>query len=607
MNAEGHVAFWTNENNSEAWIPKDRVDYAVSKGLIPLTAEELVARRQAQPEQPTKAAHVNEEGLVAFWDEKAGTEAWVPADETRLHRAVENGLQPLSLEELEAKRGEVEQQKYEESLDAPGEAFLGALVSSGTWGAPEAVYGAVGYDDFVTRSKDLREENPISTFAGDTLGYMLSPIGVALTGGAGLSTAGATAAQKIAGKFVSGGSTAMTRAAVPKAGKIIAGGATEGMAIAAADEIREQVYQKEFKAEQIAMKMSMGAVMGGAMPLVGLGAAKAAGKVAGPAKRLMAKLGGKEKGVDAAVEHKALSNYKAKLEKEIADADTLLPSPEVGAKQSTINAIKDELVEVEEVLKQSRQGFFQKIGRPIAFAMRNPLIGGMTGVAVIGSSGNIVPALMLYGAGKILVSKTARKGYSAVGSVTNKPAKYAAKVGAIKMFSDTDLEKVAESMFSQTPDEIAEDAYMGYMEAGLDEKTAMTLASFEREKLSIAQEAIQSGNTPRTSKILNALEDPRRIITRIERLEATREDIQILRRLSPELYQQVAKRATQLLKEKTISADLRQQIELILNPDSGNPVTSLIQQVHQAGGESPDPRGRTYDASTNMQRITKNG
>ncbi len=260
----------------------------------------------------------------------------------------------------------------------------------------------------------------------------------------------------------------------------------------------------------------------------------------------------------------------------------------------------DRLSDLSQKVSKSRQAIFETAARPLAFLRRNPMHGAkMTaGAMLLGTVGVSVREILTNTAvATAKVYKTAAKSFPLMGSV--------GKISSIKILTDREFEEAQESAQEQDPMIIGQDAMVGYSNAGLDEQFSTEMAEFESKRLGAIQEVLVSDDKIKASKTINALEDPRRITMRIRRGEATREDIQVLKQLFPQAYQELAMTAQQLLKDKNLSPERRQQLNLIIEPDGFSRVSQIIKQVFQQSEESPDPRGRTYDMQTNMQRIAR--
>jgi hypothetical protein len=688
----------------------------------------------ALPEAPVnpgeKKSYLNERGEVAFWDPSTNTEKWI--QHSFANKAAEQGLIPLTFEELTAKQ-------HEKSLDSPWEAFAGSAVSQATMGASDLIANVAGADDYLQRREDLRNRNPIASLAGDITGTVASsiagPIGL-------IGKVGAKAAKSIAGK-------------------IIARGAAEGGATAIAADIANQSIANQFDVEGAAKRVAAGMALGGGLSVAGIGLSKVAGKVksslykrAGVDEGRFLKLIEQEKklveematpsAIAEEVREQALKKMAAahgkytsnvdkinalntaknklvqgfeipKISPQAADEASALTaklkeqilkqekgavvlhknreafiekinllktqeSKEAAAKYlssltDSINAtqqkitslraaeqkISNELInrakkealleidnnllritdeskalkgtmdkigndvlgpsmsqgvkeikqnllnEVRREISQNRKELFKATSRAVSFFRGGPLFAGVLGGISAGSLSGIFLGIAGYAAGKALMSPTAIGIYSKVGPKVGRAVgkfKQPAKFGLIKMISDAQFEAAREEIKFVDPEIIRQDALEGYMAGGMNKLDAEEMANIEATRVAVAKDALEGNDRFKASKILNALEDPRRILERLKNVTATKEDIFVLKKVFPKVYRQIVINAEyHLKKEKNLSPETKRQLEMIVGNESK--ISRVIQEVFMATEESPDPRGKTYNAATNMQRIAK--
>jgi hypothetical protein len=114
--------------------------------------------------------------------------------------------------------------------------------------------------------------------------------------------------------------------------------------------------------------------------------------------------------------------------------------------------------------------------------------------------------------------------------------------------------------------DVAKVAYDGYVDGGMDRRVAQELAVYQAERIKLLQWAANSADRMTASKIVNAVDNPRRIHERLKRKELTQEDVVVLRNLFPDVYASWSGWAAKHLEEnKTLSARDRKQLMMLAN------------------------------------------
>lgn len=150
----------------------------------------------------------------------------------------------------------------------------------------------------------------------------------------------------------------------------------------------------------------------------------------------------------------------------------------------------------------------------------------------------------------------------------------AALVGATLHISTDDAETIRESALAEhnAPAAVESDALAGYRDAGMPDGMASRMAQYQASRAEVVRDAASMATTRQgrdaLGRTLAAVGDPRSITSRLGVPDAlTREDVDVLRRVYPEVYAMVVADARQALTRRSseaISPGLRRNMQLLV-------------------------------------------
>lgn len=150
----------------------------------------------------------------------------------------------------------------------------------------------------------------------------------------------------------------------------------------------------------------------------------------------------------------------------------------------------------------------------------------------------------------------------------------AALVGATLHISADDAETIRESALAEhnDPAAVESDALAGYRDAGMPDDMASRMAQYQASRAAVVRDAASAATTRQgrdaLGRTLSAVGDPRSITSRLGVPDAlTREDVDVLRRVYPEVYAMVVADARQALARRSseaISPGLRRNMQLLV-------------------------------------------
>jgi hypothetical protein len=279
------------------------------------------------------------------------------------------------------------------------------------------------------------------------------------------------------------------------------------------------------------------------------------------------------------------------------------------AAQGELTALKQESAKVQQQIFDARKDSFEASGRVLSH------VGGAAGLVAGLAADGLLMGIVGGGIGSWLIRRMARgaiaKGAPKLISDLGKLAPLAApgRSAATKILSYAHIDGIREQTEDVDPREVGEAARQGYAEAGLDPIMVDDLANFQQQRVVLMQQ-IPYMLTPRDrvrwSRILNALEDPRRMTRRITSFEMTREDKTILQIMFPKTYEQLRLAADEVMREQQGKMRPKQlnMLRMLARPEEQARLAQWTQRPPQrrpAG--KPTGAAGSGQSKTDLQRV----
>lgn len=487
------------------------------------------------------AAYTNERGEVSMRG-PGGDFRWVPREQAQA--AAEAGLVPETREQFEVRRAG-------ERLDAPGEALLSSALRAGSLGLLDAIS-----PDLVRKhARDLEEANPTAS----TIGGLLGTVGTALVPGGPLA--------RLGGLGERAGAAALGSA---RAGRVLA----EGAAIGGGAGLSQSALAGQIDPAEIAKGAVAGAAMSGILSLAGAGLSAVGRK----AKSLAYKAGGVDELKLQLLQgrEKAIADQLSMLEARAATA----PAPQVGFASPAaarldleLTTAKAALGAVKTEIAASRQALFATAGKMLSaaattagFATGMHFDGMLLGLAG-GGIGGVIAKAVGKRVGSALEASLPRleAAFGAAGKAVA-PLALVGRTSGARLVSDDVLSTLSKRLALTDPAEIGRAAQAGYAEAGLDPQTVDEAAQFQAARVEVLRSVVASGDKVAASRVLNAIEDPRRITRRLAKLEHYPEDVAVLQRVFPRAWSELQASARLLLDDRKLVGRARLKMMQLADP-----------------------------------------
>jgi len=275
-------------------------------------------------------------------------------------------------------------------------------------------------------------------------------------------------------------------------------------------------------------------------------------------------------------------------------------------------SIAKEMGAVEAQINSMRKSGFEVSGRVMSH------IAGASGLLAGVAADSLLLGIIGGGAGSWIIRKLVGGGIvkhgpkiiSAIGRVGETLA-LPGRAAAVKMLSYAQVEDARDQVADLDPMDIGAAARQGYSDAGLDPIMVERLASFQQNRAALMQQipySLTARDRVRWSKILDALEDPRRITERLSRLELTREDLFVLKAMFPRILGQLREAADEILREnrKGLSAKKLNMLRMLARPDEQDRLAQWTQQPPQrkpAGQPTGAAGASSARTKTDLQRV----
>ncbi len=524
-------------------------------------------------------AYTNEQGEVSMRT-PGGEARWVPREQAQA--AVNAGLIPETREQYEVRRAG-------ERVDAPLEAGLSSALRAGSLG----LLDAISPDIVRKHARDLEEANPIAS----TIGGLVGTVGTALIPGGPLARIGGLGERAGAAALGAG-----------RAGRALA----EGAAIGAGAGLSQSALAGEIDAGEIAKGAVAGAAMSGILSLAGAGLSAVGRK----AKSVALKAGGVDELKLQLLQgrEKAITDQLSVLEARAAGAPPPTPgfaSPAAARFDLELSTARGALDAVKGEIAASRQSLFSAAGKYLSTAAG--AAGFLTGMhfdgMLLGLAGGGIGGVLAKAVGKRIGSAAEAllpklEGALGVASKAVAPLALAGRTGATRIVSDEALSALSKRLELTDPAEIGRAALAGYSEAGLDPQLATDAAQFQAARVALLKSAVGSGNKVSASRALDALEDPRRIVRRLAKLEHHQEDLQVLQQVFPRAWSELQAAARLLLADRKVRGRDRLKLTQIADPQRWAGLFAVMftpapQPEIGAGAK----RFNMPDAATGLQRL----
>ena len=193
----------------------------------------------------------------------------------------------------------------------------------------------------------------------------------------------------------------------------------------------------------------------------------------------------------------------------------------------------------------------------------------------------------------------------------------AALVGATLHLSADDAEIVRESALAphNDPAAVESDALAGYRDAGMPDDMATRMAQYQAARAEVVRDAASAATSrpgrDALGRTLAAVGDPRSITSRLGVPDAlTREDVDVLRRVYPEIYAMVVADARQALARRSselISPGLRRNMLLLVGDVAAvRESVAALQRATEGAADDDGPLTRGMArASATLGRSTQ--
>lgn len=534
----------------------------------------------AAPDAPSAqvAAYTNERGEVSMRG-PGGDFRWVPREQAQA--AAEAGLVPETREQFEVRRAG-------ERLDAPGEALLSSALRAGSLGLLDAIS-----PDLVRKhARDLEEANPIAS----TIGGLVGTVGTALIPGGPLARIGGLGERAGAAALGAG-----------RAGRALA----EGAAIGAGSGLSQSALAGQVDVAEIAKGAVAGAAMSGILSLAGAGLSAVGRK----AKSVALKAGGVDELKLQLLQgrEKAITDQLSVLEARAAGAPPPTPgfaSPAAARLDLELSTARGALDAVKGEISASRQSLFASAGKYLSTAAG--AAGFLTGMhfdgMLLGLAGGGIGGVLAKAVGKRIGSAAESllpklEGALAVASKAVAPLALAGRTGSVNLISDEALSALSKRLDLTDPNEIGRDAFAGYAQAGLDPQLATDAAKFQAGRVATLKAVVGSGDKVAASRVINALEDPRRIVRRLAKLEHHQEDLQVLQQVFPRAWSELQAAARLLLAEGKVRGRDRLNLTQIADPQRWSGLAAVMFTPAPQPEGAGEKRFNVTDAATNLQRL----
>jgi hypothetical protein len=385
--------------------------------------------------------------------------------------------------------------------------------------------------------------------------------------------------------------------------RTIARGAVEGGLYAGSREMSEQALSgRDYNAAQIVEQAIQGAAWGSAVSMHGAGLGRVMGQVskrlASGTRRALAK--------PAKVD---VGRFETLLDRQAGLVERLKFTTHPVQRANLQGMLKD----VRKAILADRIKLFSVAGRglkslrlPLAIA---PLTYGFTlSNLMLGAATQAVPY--------ILKTRLAMRAMTGAGRAARGAERFARPFGApvtrlaiVGGLTSNDAEQLAASLEATDAEEVSLAALQGYKLAGMDEGMASYMAEFQKRRVELLQQVImrRPGSTTGivAGRILNAVEDPRRIATRLAEGEILTEDLVALQYLFPEVYEELQKQSKLLLEKPGLSA--RQRVDLMKLAGTHGQLTQAMQATMQRPQQKAQSQPKAFkpskDVATESQRL----
>ena len=305
-----------------------------------------------------------------------------------------------------------------------------------------------------------------------------------------------------------------------------------------------------------------------------------------------------------------LFNEKGKINKKLKFLNN-----EADVAQQSVIKLNKEIDDINNVINASTKEHAKKTG----LGMKSVLAatGASVGAAMfdnfaLGLIGGTLAAPVLNVGKKIIGRYTSGLPSEIIGKTANKINNLMSweSIKSIKIvpLSNEAIKQINNNISMISPKDTYESYYKGYREADIPNEVADKMARFQQNRINHIKEKIDLKKTNiEISNLINAYEDPRRILARINKSEATKEDIEVLKRNFSETYEKLKKIAKQeLIDGNEWNYKKRNQLNLIAN--YFGPGKLIQESFHVEDDEKTQIRklGRTWktmDETTGIQRI----
>lgn len=393
--------------------------------------------------------------------------------------------------------------------------------------------------------------------------------------------------------------------AMETAGGVAARGAVEGGLYAGGRELGSQALAGgDYDPGAVAAQAIEGAAMGSLVSLAGAGISSVAGRAASGIRRAVA--------TKAGVDTTRLEVLLARQRLMMGRLQHTFDEPSREAQIRALRTLKQEIF-------QARAAVFEKGGEFLK-AMSLPL-GAATGIGSASIVGMLLGSVGAQGAARILASGIVKRAGVAVATgvgaaVRSSTARAGAKLAGLAIvgsLTEDELRSLKTQLDLTDAKEVGLAALQGYQASGMDPKMSQFFADYQSRRVDILKLAVDNAGTSSTgrvmaSRVLNAVEDPRRIRARLSQGEVLTEDLLVLQNLLPEFYRDLSRQAIAMLQKPGLSARERLDLQKIAG-NAQYPITTTGIQAALAPVAQEEQPGRkgggAYKdiAATESQRI----
>lgn len=279
--------------------------------------------------------------------------------------------------------------------------------------------------------------------------------------------------------------------------------------------------------------------------------------------------------------------------------------------------LRSALKDVRQVILADRIKMFAVAARGLN-KLRMPIALGAAPLTYGFTMSNLMLGMVASAVPHILKTRLAMRAMTGIGRgaawSAGKAAPFTGKLTSLAIvggLTSNDAEQLAASLEATDAEEVGLAALQGYQLAGMDPGMASYMADFQKRRVELLQQVIMrrpdSTSGVVAARILNAVEDPRRIATRLAEGDVLTEDLLALQYLFPDVYEELQKQSKLLLERPGLSA--RQRVDLMKLAGTHGKLTQGLQQaikpVPQKAPQQSKPKAfnPAQDTATESQRL----